>query len=424
MTHRTLTGRCLLGPCSLIAVASSLWTEPLRGQEGGLTLQQCVSVALDQNPLILSARERYQASLARVSQAWAFPQPSLDLDSDLQPRLGDFGGSQESYLGVSGSIPFPVKTYLRGRIAGKESSEALTDVAIAELEIAYQVKATFYGLLLAGELVTYARQNLELSRDFVEKTELKFGAGDVPRVEVIRARVEAARAATRLRRAENEESLTRARMNFLLARPGSAALEISGQLKAPPVTYGLEQLTTLALSARPEIERIESSLQRASLTKRLGYMSYLPDFELGAARHRQSGAEDAWQVTLSVELPLFFWQPAIGEIREANSNSQALEQEASHLSNLISLEVEEAHRGYTTAVAQIELMEDEILSQAEEVYEMYLFSYQQGEIGGIELIEAQRTLSEAREAYANSLYDYDVAIAALEKSIGRTLEEN
>ena len=69
-------------------------------------------------------------------------------------------------------------------------------------------------------------------------------------------------------------------------------------------------------------------------------------------------------------------------------------------------------------------MESQILSQAEEVYEMYLFSYQQGEIGGIELIAAQRTLSEARKAYVHSLFDYDVAIASLEKSVGRTLGEN
>ena len=86
--------------------------------------------------------------------------------------------------------------------------------------------------------------------------------------------------------------------------------------------------------------------------------------------------------------------------------------------------MEEAHRGYTTALHQIQLMEEQIIAQAEEVYRLYLFSYQEGEIGGIELIEAQRTLNEARTAYADSLFDYDMAIASLEKSIGLTLGEN
>ena len=186
----------------------------------------------------------------------------------------------------------------------------------------------------------------------------------------------------------------------------------------------LEHLTAWALSSRPEVQRVEASLEKASFTRKLGYMSYLPDFDLGAAQHWIAGENDAWQVTLSVEVPLFFWQPARGEIREANANSQALLQEATHIRNSIALEVEEAHRGYTTALNQIELMEEQIITQAEEVYRMYLFAYQEGEIGGIELIEAQRTLNEARTAYADSLYDYDMAIATLEKSIGRTLGEN
>ena len=53
---------------------------------------------------------------------------------------------------------------------------------------------------------------------------------------------------------------------------------------------------------------------------------------------------------------------------------------------------------------------------------MFLFSYQEGEIGSIELIEARRTLLEARKSYADALYNYGIAMAALEKSIGQTFE--
>ena len=71
---------------------------------------------------------------------------------------------------------------------------------------------------------------------------------------------------------------------------------------------------------------------------------------------------------------------------------------------------------------QIRLFEEEILAQAEEVYNMFLFSYQEGEIGSIELIEARRTLIEAQTSYADALFNYGVAIAALEKSIGQKLK--
>jgi len=160
--------------------------------------------SLSINPLVLSAREEFQASLARISQARALQQPSLNIDSDLQPGITDLRGSQEQYVGIGALVPFPGKTRLRGRIARQESEETQADVDILELDLTFRVTEAFFNLLLTHEKVGYARQNLDFSRDFVEKTELKFAAGDVPQVEVIRARVEAAQAVTELSRTENE----------------------------------------------------------------------------------------------------------------------------------------------------------------------------------------------------------------------------
>jgi outer membrane protein TolC len=53
---------------------------------------------------------------------------------------------------------------------------------------------------------------------------------------------------------------------------------------------------------------------------------------------------------------------------------------------------------------------------------MFLLIYQQGEIDGIELIEARRTLLETRKSYSDALYNYDLALTALEKSIGQSFE--
>ncbi|GAF73217.1 unnamed protein product, partial [marine sediment metagenome] len=375
--------------------------------------------AIQQNPLILSSLQQYQASLARVYQAKAFPQPSLDYDSDLQPKLFNFKDSGESYFGISQSIEFPGKRYLRGKIASKESNEIMAEIDLLKLDIVFQVKQAFYGFLLAQEKLKYAEQDLELSQDFLQKAELKFDAGDVAKVEVLRARVEAAKAANEVRTATNEGRLAKAYLNFLLARKKYAPLEIKGDLKRTPVKLDIEELKKRALSFRPEIRRMNLSLEKENLVKKQAYMSYLPDFDLGISKHRIQGEGSWWDVTLSFPIPLFFWQPQKGEIAEAKANIESLKRETEHLRNAITLEVEEAYMNALTAANQIQLFEDEILTQAEEVYNMFLFSYQEGEIGGIELIEARRTLMEARKSYADALFNYDAALAALEKSIGQ-----
>jgi len=387
-----------------------------------LTLDQCITIAIQQNPLVLSSLQQYQASLARINQAKAFPQPSIDWDSDLQPKLFDFKGTGEWYFGISQSVEFPGKRYLRGKIATKEADAFLQEIELLKLDIVFQVKQAFYRLLLSQEKLRHTQQNLELAQDYLKKAELKFDAGDVAKVEALRARVEASKAANDVRSANNDVRLAKAMLNFLLARKKYAPLEIKGDLKRAPISLNMEELLEKALSFRPEFKGINLVLEREKLTKKQAYMSYLPDFELGVSKHRVIGEGSWWDFTLSFPIPLFFWQPKKGEIAEAEANINSLEKDREHLINAVTLEVEEAYMTAVTADNQISLFEEEILTQAEEVYNMFLFSYQEGEIGGIELIEARRTLIEARTSYADALFNYGVALAALEKSIGQKLE--
>ena len=409
---------------TVLTLLPILFFIPLFSQEAQeeLTLEQCINTALKQNPLILSSLEQYQASLARVSQAKALAQPSLDYDNDMQPKFFNLKGTAETYIGVSQSLEFPGKRMLRGKIATKESQEILQDIDLLKLDIIFLVKEAFYALLLAQEKLQYAEQDQQLAQDFLQKAELKFDAGDVAKVEALRAQVEASKAANEVRLAQNEVRLAAARLNFLLARKKYDPLKIQGAFKRPISSIDLDTLIQRALMIRPEIKRLNLSLEREGLQKKQAYMDYFPDFDLSLSKHWLEGEGNYWDFALSLPIPLFFWQPMKGEVAEAQANISSLKREAEHLKNAITLEVEEAHMNAITAQNQIRLFEEEIITQAEEVYNMFLFSYQEGEIGSIELIEARRTLLEARKSYADALFNYGVALAALEKSIGQTFE--
>lgn len=407
---------------SMIILCLPLFIMAQKAEEEILSLEKCIAIAIEQNPLVLSSMDQYKASLARVNQAKALPQPSLDYDSDLQPNFFNFRDSGETYFGLSQSIEFPGKRYIRGKIASKESDQFLQEIELLKLDIVFQVKQAFFSLLLSQEKLKYSQQNLELAQDFLRKAEVKFDAGDVAKVEVLRASVEASKAANEVRATTTEVRLAKAMLNYLLARKKYAPLEIQGNLKRVPISLDVDALIERALSFRPEMRGIRIALEREKLSKKQAYMNYLPDFELGVSKHRIVGEGSWWDVTLSFPIPLFFWQPKKGEIAEAEANISSLTKATQHLQNSITLEVEESYMNAEMAHNQIRLFEEEILAQAEEVYNMFLFSYQEGEIGGIELIEARRSLLEARTSYADALYNYSAALSALEKSIGQKLE--
>ena len=125
-----------------LGLAGRPWGQEAKGQP--LTLQDCLDLALARNPLVLSSAEAIRGAEARISQAREFPQPALTLDSDLQPRLFDFGRSGESYFGVGQLVEFPGKRSLRGRIAGRERDELSSDFDLLKLDLSFQVKEAFF----------------------------------------------------------------------------------------------------------------------------------------------------------------------------------------------------------------------------------------------------------------------------------------
>lgn len=186
----------------LLVLATPLWCHAQ--QPAPLNLQDCIDIALEKNPLVLSAAEYYTASLARIKQATALPQPVFAYDSDLQTSFFYFKSSFESYTGLVFAFDFPTKIRDRGRIASKTSDEFLSETDALKLEIIFSIKEAFYGLLLAQEKLQYAKDNLELAEDFADKTELKLEAGEVACVEALRARVEASGAMNEVREATND----------------------------------------------------------------------------------------------------------------------------------------------------------------------------------------------------------------------------
>jgi cobalt-zinc-cadmium efflux system outer membrane protein len=415
--------KCLKAALFFLAAPALAATPPAQmAHEPPFTLETCIRLAVSRNPLVLSSLEEQQAARARVSQAGELSQPSLDFDSDLQPRLLDFRGSQESHLGVSQTLEFPGKRGTRRRIAAREADQAACDAELLKLDLAFQVKQAFFSVLLAEEGVKCARQDLDLSRDFLGKAEWMNKAGDIAEVEVIRARVELAKAINSLTSAENERKLAAARLNYLMARRLDEPLEVAGALKGPDVPLDLETLKQQAFVSRPEIKRLDLSRRGEVLKKTQALLSYLPDFDLGFSKHRVAGTASTWNVTLSVSVPLFFWQPRRGAFAEAAARLRSLEHESDHLHAAIALDVEEATLNALAARDQIRLFDKQVLVQAEEVYSIFLFKFQKGEIGGIELIEARRSMNESRKAYAETLYNYRMAVAALERSVGHSLQ--
>jgi outer membrane protein TolC len=212
-------------------------------------------------------------------------------------------------------------------------------------------------------------------------------------------------------------------LNSLLNLDPAAPLSVSGELKPQPFKMGRSECLEQALARRPDIISARIAEKRLALQLNLARHSFLPDFQLGVSRHRIRGETTTWDVGLSVQIPLFFWQPLKGEIAEARADLERGRAELDEIERTITRDVEQAWQTVFTLDRHIRFFEEQVLQEAAEVYEKAMLSYQEGEIGYMELLEAQRTLVDIKRDHAEALFKGQISRLDLEKCLGRQIME-
>ena len=129
------------------------------------------------------------------------------------------------------------------------------------------------------------QQSRELAADFVQKTQARFLAGTVPKVDVIKAQTELAQAENDLITNERQTATAVASLNRILGRMGGVSIETTDKLDLPPALPDVNALEKLAQDSRPEIQSLAAQLQGAAAATRLAKEFWAPDFNLSATRN-------------------------------------------------------------------------------------------------------------------------------------------
>ena len=326
----------------------------------GLSRQEAIQIALEANPEVIAAQKAWEAARARITQASAWPDPELELEYEELPEVGGFGDFGERSIGVTQAIEFPLKWWHRRQAAGQAArATRLAGLEMTRLDIGTRVKVAYDRVLFRQVKLGYASAGVELAQDVLEKARLRLEAGDVPQLEVLRAEVEAGRAANRLNEARSALAVARAELNTLMARERGAPLEMVGALDYQPTKLELESLQQLALERRPDLQGAEWSLAGARAAQGTARAAFLPDLNLSLFRQtiqEPAGKMNYWRVGLALEVPLWGAGRQRGEWAEARAVAEQTAAEIDHVRNQILLEVERAFLKVQTSSRQVQLV--------------------------------------------------------------------
>ena len=324
----------------LLALAEGLI--PLgRAHAEAMSRLEAIRLVVERTPQVEAARNAYAAARAQARQAGALPDPELEFEFEEVPALGSLGDYGERTIELSQRVELPLKWWHRLQ-AGRQHAEAirLAVFEMTKLDITLQAKQAYDRIALQKSLLQHAQSRPLLSaQNILRQAHIRFEAGDVPQLDVMRASVEVGRATNRLTAAQNDLSVAKTALNALLARPLQTPFAIADSLVYRPVETDLDQLTATALKQRPDLAGTELQLKTLQSQQAAATAAYWPDLNVGLGRQRRHGAggheENSWLVRFSLEVPLWAFSRQRGERAEAKAEvaKVAAERDASALSS-------------------------------------------------------------------------------------------
>lgn len=426
-----MRGRIILGALAYAVCAgglagqqaSAVAVTPTPGDSLRLTRSAAIAMALARNPQLEVAREQTAQFRALQVQARALPEPAVIASLDQQPGLFRSVAGGQKNIGAGVSVPFPDKFRLRNNVAAGDVGAAEASYQSLRRAVAAQTADVYDSLLLAIRHRGNISDGKRLAEDFLQRTQARFQAGTVPRLDVIKANVDVAKATNDLISNERDIANARSALARLLGVPLGSPVQPVDSLGIPGDFPSLEQLESAALTSRPELAGIAAQRRGASAATSLTREFWLPDLTLGVSHDLSPGTPPAaFSTGLAFPLPIFFWQHTGGEIAQAQHRERELAASERDIRAAIGEDVRTAYATATAALRQAIYLRDQLLPAAREAFRATSASYAIGGLSAFEVIDARRTLIEAESQYSDALAAANTSRSELERAIGAPLD--
>ena len=415
---RCLCAVALLGASApLAAQVQDSATAPLR-----IDRTEAIREALAHNPTLAVAREQIAQARARVTEGYALPEPSVSAAVLGANGIARPHTANETDLGVGITIPFPNKIILRGQ-AAKSDLGNFDELYVQQRRlIATQTAQAYDSLLVALRHREDLLISKSLAEDFVKKTEARFNAGTAAKLDIVKGQVDVAQAENDL--IANERGIANARsgLNRLLGRVLGASIEPADTLGVPVVPTDLDRLEKLAMLSRPELRGLARQRESAKAQERLAQQYFLPDVTLGLSRNNIYGTDPTYTTSIGIDVPIFFWQHQRGEVAEAKHHELELAASYRDVTAQVGQDLRNSYSTASTALRQVQFLAEKLVPSAEEQYRIASSTYALGGSSALEVIDAQRTLLDARNQYTTALGALNDAVADLERATGAPLD--
>jgi outer membrane protein TolC len=318
--------------------------------------------------------------------------------------------------------------------ADYRKARALEAVARAKAEVAKRglvvaVVQGYYGLIAAQRKYANVQQAASEAQQFLALSQKLENGGEVAHADVIKAQIQYNDRQRDLR--EDQLAMDKSRLDLavLLFPDFNLNFTVVDDAQLAPPLVSFDEFVKTAQARNPDVRASTASFQAARFEVASAQSAYLPtltlDYFYGIdaphfAVHEPEppGTRNlGYSVAATLNIPIWNWGATRSKVVQANLRRKQAQRELTMAQRKLQADMRELYAEAEAAHAELDLLKSSADLAAESL-RLTVLRYQGGESTVLEVVDAQNTLTQARNAFSDGEVRARTAVANLQTLTG------
>ena len=394
----------------------------------GRDVESHVEYALKNNQKLRAAFSNYQAVNETVEKVSSLPDMQLGYVEYFKP-VETRVGPQRRAVSISQSFPWFGTLGRGGDVNREKALAARENFDNVILEIITGTKTAYHEFAYLARAIEVTEQHIRLLTQWEDVARARYGSGNGPYADVIKAQVELGVLLDRLAEFEDQRRPLAADLNSLMNRAPTTPLEMASESDIEIPLFDETELTNRMLADNPSLLAWDHQAQSSLRAEEFAGKQGSPRFSLGlnyifTDEARSPGVPDSGNDALmaSFGLSLPIWRGKYDSAsREAVSRYHTARAFRGENMNTLQASLERTLFRFRNAARKVDLYRTTLIPKGRQSLGALRASYEAGESGFLDLVDAERLLLEFELSKIRAGSDVLIQEAALERIVAGPL---
>jgi len=338
--------------------------------------------------------------------------------------------------GISAAMPLVnAQLWKSIKVSGLDVELAVEKARSSRLDMVTQVKNAYYGTLLAKEAFDVYRQVYDNAVKNLEETQKRYDAQKASEMELIRAKTTVANAVPNVYNAESSVILSLWQLKAVLGVDLDMNIDIDGKLAdyAQQMFYDIHQYDNAGLENNTTMKQLAIQAEMLAENIKLQKYAYIPslalafNYSMNAMTNDFNFSEYRWTpysyIGLSLNIPIFSGGKRYHQVKQARNQYDQMQLQVVNTERQLKIAIRQSLTTMETNMKSYYAAKDAVTS-AQKGYDIAEASYKVGRSTLIELNDAQLALTQSQLAESQAIYNFIIAKAQLEQTLGNDFVQN